>query len=58
MVIDNTDLDFAVNHDSEDPDYPWVETRLHVHYHYGDISDFSYDCYSRYRIMIVEIPSL
>lgn len=58
MVIENTDLDFVANHDN-DPDYPWIETRLRVYYHYDDdFSVSSYDRYFRYRIMIVEIPSL
>lgn len=60
MVIENTDLDFVANHDSEDPDYPWIETRLRVYYHYDD-DDFSnshFNRYFRYRIMIAEIPSL
>lgn len=57
-VFDGYELDFVANHDSEDPDYPWIETRAVLHYHYDDEPDRNMDTDFRYRISIVEIPSL
>ena len=58
LDFDGYDLDFVANHDSEDPDYPWIETRAILHYHDDDEPNKNMDTDFRYRIWIAEIPSL